>query len=156
MRHRQTPVHLKEAPAMHRLLVCLSAAAALAVPATAVAKSAPPAPIPAPGVAPAAKGGGKFSASLPADLPSDVTLPAGKLTGSTASSPNWSVGLLVDGGYADVMTSVHDFYVAQGYSDAGASWMYQLTNGVYDITFVGRNHDHSATQTDITIQVTKR
>jgi hypothetical protein len=54
------------------------------------------------------------------------------------------------------MTAVHDFYVTHGYSEAGPSWMYQLTNGVYDVVFVGRNHDHSATQTDITIQVTKR
>jgi hypothetical protein len=142
---------------MHRLLVCLSAAAALTVPATAGAKSAQPAPIPASGVAPAAKGGGgKFTASLPADLPSDATLPTGKLTGSTGSSPNWSIGLLMTGGYADVMTSVHDLYIAHGYSDVGPSWMYRLTNGVYDVMVVGRNHDHGATQTDITVQVTKR
>ena len=138
---------------MHRLLVCLSATAALALPATAVAKSAP---ISASGVAPAGKTRGKLTATLPADLPSSVALPAGKLTGSTGSSPNWSIGLLMNGGYATVMTSVHDFYVAHGYRDVGPTWMYQLTNGVYDIRFVGRNHDHSATQTDVTIQVTKR
>lgn len=124
---------------MHRLLVCLALVAVLVAPAAAVAKS----------------GAGKATVSLPADFPTAAALPAGELTGSTGSSPNWSVALLVDGGYADAMASAHDFYVARGYADVGPAWMYQLTNGVYSVTFVGRNHDHSATRTDITVQVAK-
>jgi hypothetical protein len=123
---------------MHRLLLCLVVAAVLTVPAAAVAKGGSPAP------------------ALPADFPSNVALPSGQLTGSTGASPNWSVGLLLDGGYPEVMASVHDFYLARGYSELGPTWMYRLTNGIYTITFVGRNHDHSATRTDVTIQVSRQ
>jgi hypothetical protein len=122
---------------MHRLVLCLVLSAALVLPAAAVAQ-----------------GGGKFTPSLPPDFPSAVALPAGTLTGSTGSSPSWSIGLLIDGAYPDVMSSVHDFYVARGYSEVGPTWMYRLTNGAYTVAFVGRNHDHSATRTDVTIQVT--
>jgi hypothetical protein len=134
---------------MHRLLLCLAVAAALVAPAAAVAKGGAPAPA-------SAGGSGKVAPALPADFPSDVVLPPGQLTGSTGSAPNWSVGLLIDGGYPAVMASVHDFYVAHGYSEVGPTWMYSLTDGVHTITFVGRNHDHSASRTDVTIQVGNR
>lgn len=123
---------------MHRLLLCLVLAAALTVPAAAVAKGGGPAPV------------------LPADFPADVVLPSGELTGSSGVSPSWSIGLLMNGGYPEVMAGVHDFYLAHGYSELGPTWMYRLSNGIYTVTFVGRNHDHSATRTDVTIQVAKQ
>jgi hypothetical protein len=134
---------------MHRLLLCLVVSAALVVPAAAFAKGGGPAPAPAGGSA-------KVVPALPPDFPADVLLPPGQLTGSGGAAPSWSVGLLVDGGYADVMASVHDFYVAHGYGELGPTWMYSLTDGVHRVTFVGRNHDHSASRTDVTIQVANR
>jgi hypothetical protein len=131
---------------MHRLLICLVVSAALAVPAVAAAKGGTPAPS-------SSGGASKVVPALPADFPSDVVLPAGQLTGSGGGAPSWSVGLLVDGGYPAVMARVHDFYVASGYSELGATSAYSLTNGVHTVTFVGRNHDHSATRTDVTIVV---
>ncbi|MEA2148236.1 MAG: hypothetical protein QOD69_66 [Solirubrobacteraceae bacterium] len=134
---------------MHRLLLCLVVSAALVLPAAAVARGGGAAPAPAGGSA-------KVVAALPADFPADVVLPAGQLTGSSGAAPSWSVGLLVDGAYPDVMARVHDFYVARGYSQLGATWMYSLTDGIHTVTFVGRNHDHSASRTDLTIQVANR
>jgi len=124
--------------------------AALAVPTAAVAQGGNPASAPV-----AKAGGGKFTPSLPADFPADVPLPPGTLTGSTANAPTWVVALLMRGGYPEVMASVHDFYISRGYSEAGPTWMYHLSNGIHSIQFAGQNHDHSATQTDVSIGVTR-
>jgi len=56
------------------------------------------------------------------------------------------------------MITIWGIVSADGTVAAGSGYTVRKDSdpGVYDITFVGRNHDHSATQTDITIQVTKR
>jgi hypothetical protein len=89
--------------------------------------------------------------SLPASWPRDVPVPAGKLIGSTSSTGRWTVLLVQPGSAATVLHLAGAFYKAAGFSAASAS---VLNRGTRHITLVVENRDHSATKTNLVIQLT--
>jgi len=89
--------------------------------------------------------------SLPASWPRDVPVPAGKLIGSTSSTGRWTVLLVQPGSAATVLQLAGAFYKAAGFSAVSAS---VLNRGTRHITLVVENRDHSATKTNLVIQLT--
>jgi hypothetical protein len=89
--------------------------------------------------------------SLPASWPRDVPVPAGKLIGSTSSTGRWTVLLVQPGSAATVLHLAGAFYKAAGFSAVSAS---VLNRGTRHITLVVENRDHSATKTNLVIQLT--
>ena len=89
--------------------------------------------------------------SLPASWPRDVPVPAGKLIGSTSSTGRWTVLLLEPGSAATVLRLAGAFYHAAGFTAVSAS---VLNRGTRHITLVVENRDHSATKTNLVIQLT--
>lgn len=100
-----------------------------------------------------ARGGGQAPpARLPADFPADIRLPAGTLQGATGGAGRWSVLILAAGSAAEVQRSTESFYVAAGFSHAGNA---VVSRGSERITIVAENRDHSATETNLTLGVTR-
>jgi hypothetical protein len=99
------------------------------------------------------RGGNRSSAaaaSLPADWPPDVPVPPGTISGSTGSTGRWTVLLVAGGSAAEVRRSTLAFYTAAGFTAVSDS---VLNKGSRQITLVVENRDHSATQTNLVIQV---
>ena len=100
-----------------------------------------------------AKGGGGVkppAPTLPADWPAVVPVPTGTIVGSTGASPSWTVQVLVNQGYPDVVRSVTALYTSAGLTQA-ADGTLVFANPTYRVTVVGQNHDHSASQTDVVV-----
>jgi len=116
----------------------------------------------APGIQPTAVAsakGGAAKVSMPADFPTDVLIPAGTLLGTTGVSPNWSIGINIDGSYSFVMPTLRTFYVAQGFTDLSPDSIipFGFENDKYTLQIVGRDRDHTGPQsTDVTIVVHKK
>ena len=89
-------------------------------------------------------------AGRPADWPPDLPLPAGTITGSTGSQGRWTVLIVAAGSATEVRQSAAALYVADGFTAISDS---VLNRGNRQITLVVENRDHSATQTDLIIQV---
>jgi hypothetical protein len=110
---------------------------------------------PTPTVAPTdgGRGGDRSTtgpAGPPADWPQDLPLPAGTITGSTGSKGQWTVLILAAGSATDVRQSAAAVYTAAGFTAVTDS---VLNRGNRQITLVVENRDHSATQTNLVIQV---
>lgn len=98
-------------------------------------------------------GGDRSSAAtpgLPADWPRDLPLPQGTVIGSTGSNGHWTVQIRAAGSAAQARQSVADFYTTAGFTAVSDS---VLNNGNRQITLVVENRDHSATETNVVIQV---
>lgn len=92
------------------------------------------------------------AAKLPADFPTDVPIPHGSLQGSSGAGGQWGILLLASGSASGVLSSTMAFYVAAGYTaDLGG----HLHRGPVRITVVAENRDHSNTQTNLAIGVTR-
>jgi hypothetical protein len=121
--------------------------------------SPPPNPTaPVPAKTTSGRGGGTKT-PLPADFPADLPLPSGTLTGSSGTSPAWSVGLNIDGSYAVNMSAIRAFYVSHGFTDLNARQAipFGFNNSTYSLQIVGRDHDHTGPMsTDVTIVIHKK
>lgn len=92
------------------------------------------------------------TAKLPADFPAGVPIPPGSLQGSSGAGGQWGILLLASGSASGVLSSTVVFYVAAGYTaDVGG----HLHRGPVRITVVAENRDHSNTQTNLAIGVTR-
>jgi len=124
-----------------------------------ISRAPSPAPVAQPSVTTATDGAGDGNKSVtPADFPVDFPLPPGTITGSTGSSPSWSIGLNISGGYAMVMTSIRPFYIDKGFKDMDPNAVIptRFESNTYVASLVGRSHDHSNTSTDIVVLVRKK
>jgi len=124
-----------------------------------ISRASSPAPAAQPSVTTAKGGsGGGNKPITPADFPVDFPLPSGTITGSTGSSPSWSIGLNINGGYAMVMASFRPFYVERGFRDLDPNAVIptRFESNTYGVSLVGRSHDHSNTSTDIVVLVRKK
>ena len=91
-------------------------------------------------------------AALPADFPADVPIPPGALQGSSGSAGRWGVLLLADGPADKVLKTTLDFYVAAGFTADGSASVHR---GSYRIVVVAENRDHSNTQTNLVLGVSR-
>jgi hypothetical protein len=135
------------------LATSLPAGAAKTPAAPAVVASVAPLPPTSGGGSGGGGGGGAVKApaiAMPVDFPAAVPLPAGTLLGSTGRAGNWSVLLDVRVGAAQLQKSTLAFYVARGYK---ATTAYIVHNATYRIVFLAVNRDHSATRSNLAIQV---
>ena len=96
--------------------------------------------------------GGAPPPTLPADFPADIHLPPGSLQGSTGGAGRWSVLILANGSAADVERSTESFYIADGFIRDGFALLHR---GDEHITIVAENRDHSPTETNLTLGITK-
>ncbi|MEA2148237.1 MAG: hypothetical protein QOD69_67 [Solirubrobacteraceae bacterium] len=97
-------------------------------------------------------GGAAAAPRLPADFPADIPLPAGSLQGSTGSAGQWTVQLLVGGSAAAVQRSTESFYLAAGFTRDGNAI---VRRGSERITILAAARDHSPTETNLTLGVTR-
>jgi hypothetical protein len=107
--------------------------------------------MPSPALAVPTHRGRPPAATLPPDWPADVPVPPGQLQGSTGSSGQWSLLLLVDGSAAEAQKSTTAFFVAHGFRRVSDSI---VQKGRRRITVVVENRDHSPNQTFILVAVT--
>ena len=98
-------------------------------------------------------GGGRAAApALPADFPRAVPIPPGTLLGGSGSAGQWGVLVLAAGPADRVLKSAVAFYVAAGYTADGPAIVHR---GIYRVTIVAENRDHSNTQTNLALGVTR-
>ncbi|MDT5033867.1 MAG: hypothetical protein QOC94_4038, partial [Actinoplanes sp.] len=89
---------------------------------------------------------------VPVDWPAAVPLPTGTVQASTGTAPRWSVLIFVPDGAGRVQQSTTEFYRSHGFSiDRPGS----ARRDAYRVTFIAENRDHSATETNLTIAVTR-
>jgi hypothetical protein len=101
--------------------------------------------------APAHRGGKPPAATLPPTWPKDVPVAPGVIQGSTASTGQWSLLLLVNQSAAAAHKSTVAFYVAHGFRRLTDSI---VQKGTRRITVVVENRDHSPSKTFVLIAVT--
>ena len=98
-------------------------------------------------------GGGRAAApALPVDFPRAVPIPPGTLLGGSGSAGQWGVLVLADGPADQVLKSAVAFYVAAGYTADGPAIVHR---GIYRVTIVAENRDHSNTKTNLALGVTR-
>lgn len=90
--------------------------------------------------------------ALPPDFPSDVPIPPAPLQGSSGSAGRWGVLLLAAGPADRVLTSTVSFYISAGFTAQGPGTVHR---GRYTITIVAENRDHSNTETNLALGVTR-
>ena len=93
--------------------------------------------------------------TLQKDWPAAVPVPVGTITGISGSRPSETVGLLVKGSAAQVGRSVVALYRSHGFTQA-ANGTHVFTSRSYRVTVGERNHDHSATRTDVLVWLQTR
>ena len=106
---------------------------------------------------PALASGGRLAIrpTLQRDWPRAVPVPVGTITGSSGLRPSETVGLLAQGSAAQVGRSVAALYTSHGFRRV-ANGTYVFTRLPYRITVSLRNHDHSASRTDVVIWLQTR
>jgi hypothetical protein len=133
-------------PQMHRIRRALPALIVLlgiaAAGSTAMLSSAVAAPV---------HRGHPPGATLPPTWPADVPVAPGRIQGSTASTGQWSLLLLVDRSAAAAHSSTVAFYVAHGFRRLSDS---VVQKGTRRVTVVVENRDHSPSKTFVLIAVT--
>ena len=99
------------------------------------------------------RGNGSSAATsgLPADWPPELPVPQGSIMGSTGSAGRWSVLILAAGSAAEVRRSTAALSSSAGFTAVSDSI---LNKGNRQITLVVENRDHSATQTNLVVEVT--
>ncbi len=140
-------------------LIFICAFTIIAIVIVSISRAPSPAPAAQPSITTAKGGSGGGNKSVtPPDFPVDFPLPSGTITGSTGSSPSWSIGLNMSGGYALVMASLRPFYVERGFKDLDSNAVIptRFENNIYTASLVGRSHDHSNTSADIVVIVRKK
>ena len=106
---------------------------------------------------PALASGGRqpIRPTLQRDWPRAVPVPVGTITGTSGLRPSETVGLLARGSAAQVGRSVVALYTSRGFRQA-VNGTYVFTRRPYRITVILRNHDHSASRTDVVIWLQTR
>ena len=102
-----------------------------------------------------AQGGQVPRPALQKDWPAAVPVPVGIITGTSGAKPSETVGLLAKGSAAQVGHSVVALYKSHGFTQA-ANGTQVFSTRTYRVTVVERNHDHSATRTDIVLWLQTR
>ena len=102
-----------------------------------------------------ARGGQVPRPALQKDWPAAVPVPVGIITGTSGLRPSETVGLLAKGSAAQVGRSVVALYKSHGFSQS-ANGTHVFSTRAYRVTVVERNHDHSATRTDIVVWLQTR
>lgn len=93
--------------------------------------------------------------ALQPDWPKGVPVPVATITGTSGLRPSETVGLLARGSAAQVGRSVVALYTSHGFRQA-VNGTLVFTRRPYRITASLRNHDHSASRTDVVVWLQTR
>ncbi len=106
---------------------------------------------------PGRRGGrGRDGASPPnllAALPAGIPPPPGAVTAFGSGPGRWSILVVVNGSAQQAQASADAFYIRQGFHRDSA---YVVHGRGYRITMIAENRDHSATETNLTVVVTRQ
>ena len=97
-----------------------------------------------------ASGGRAPRPTLQRDWPIAVPVPAGTITGTTGVRPSETVGLLARGSVPQLGRSVVALYTSHGFKQA-ANGTLVFSRRTYRVTVNLRNHDHSASTTEVAV-----
>ena len=99
-------------------------------------------------------GGSSQAIVLPSDLPPDVPLPTGTLAGTSVSSPRWALLYVIPSSFDETVSAVRSLYISRGYRDlVPGSTNLSFANSKYAIQLAPESRDHSATNTNLTIEI---
>jgi hypothetical protein len=101
-------------------------------------------------------GRGRHGASLPklvVALPAGVPLPPGVVDAFGRGPGRWSILLVVNGSAQQAQAYADAFYISHGFHSDSA---YAVHGQGYRITMIADNRDHSATETNLTVVVTRQ
>ena len=101
-------------------------------------------------------GRGRHGASLPnllAALPAGIPLPPGVVTALGRGPGRWSILEAVHGSAQQAQSSAVAFYVRQGFHRDSA---YIVHHQGYRISIIAENRDHSATESNLTMVITRQ
>ena len=93
--------------------------------------------------------------TLQRDWPIAVPVPAGTITGTTGVRPSETVGLLARGSAPQLDRRVVALYTSHGLKQATNGTLV-FANRTYRVTVSLRNHDHSASTTEVVVWLQTR
>jgi hypothetical protein len=95
-------------------------------------------------------------AGLPADWPAQLPVPPGLIQRSNRAPGVWVLAILAQGDATVVRKTLVDLYVAHGFTvEAAAAIPTILTSPAYMISIHMFPRDHSASETDVVLQVSE-
>ena len=103
------------------------------------------------------RGASTQSTGLPSDLPTEIPLPDGSLTAGSGSSPRWALLYNIPNSFEATVKAARLLYTSHGYTDLQPnSTTYSFENSNYFIRLAPESSDHSATNTNLTVQIQRR